>query len=365
MTTLTQASRQWLTRPADERFTSLDDMLTASQANRAASRAFVRPNKKLTALGDMEDTKALTIIDHDTGLAMDPTHFSFGQVATLTKAPAAYLRTLPSPLAADCINYGIASRSSEEIGVLSRTGDDRNTLAAATGPNYGRVWNSEVISALIARFGDGVSGQFRVPGEFGKPVAVTNDNTTLYASDRDMFVFLADEEHRIEVPNRRDGQPGTLARGFFVWSSEVGDKSLGVSTFLYDYVCKNRMVWGAQDVAEFRIRHTSGAPDRFMEEIAPALEAYANSSTVKITEAIEAAQARKIETDVLDFLRNRQFSGAQAQAIAAVHQAEEGRPIESIWDATTAITAYARGIDHQDARVALEREGGKLLKDAA
>jgi hypothetical protein len=33
-----------------------------------------------------------------------------------------------------------------------------------------------------------------VPGEFGQRVAVTKQNTTLYASDRDMFVFLADEE---------------------------------------------------------------------------------------------------------------------------------------------------------------------------
>jgi hypothetical protein len=50
-----------------------------------------------------------------------------------------------------------------------------------------------------------------------------------------MFVFLADEERRIEVPARRDGQPGSLARGFFVWNTEVGDKTLGAAFFLFDY----------------------------------------------------------------------------------------------------------------------------------
>ena len=52
-----------------------------------------------------------------------------------------------------------------------------------------------------------------VPGEFGGRVTVTKDNTTLYASDRDMFVFLADEENRIELPNR-DGRlkPGLFAQ---------------------------------------------------------------------------------------------------------------------------------------------------------
>ncbi len=65
-----------------------------------------------------------------------------------------------------------------------------------------------------------------MPGEFGKKVVVTRDNTTLFASDRDMFVFLADEKIRIELPGRRQsygGQtdPGLMARGFFVWSSAI------------------------------------------------------------------------------------------------------------------------------------------------
>jgi hypothetical protein len=45
----------------------------------------------------------------------------------------------------------------------------------------------------------------------------------------------------------------------------------------------------------------------------------------------------------------------------------EGCPTASLtlWDASTAITAYARGIDYQDERVEIEKIGGKVLKMAA
>lgn len=45
----------------------------------------------------------------------------------------------------------------------------------------------------------------------------------------------------------------------------------------------------------------------------------------------------------------------------AAHEREECRPIETLWDATTAVTAYAKTFEYQDARVDLERRGGALL----
>jgi hypothetical protein len=34
---------------------------------------------------------------------------------------------------------------------------------------------------------------------------------------------------------------------------------------------------------------------------------------------------------------------------------------ETLWDAATAVTAYARGVGYQDERIELEREGGRIL----
>lgn len=363
MTTLMKASHQWATRPDDERFTSLEDMLAMSRAARERSRSLAVSSRRIEARPVEDDDHGMVVLGPD-GAPTVPTHWAFGQLAARVKAPAGYLRSLSPDIAADAINYGLKHRGIEDVGALLRVGiDGPSELAALTGPNYGRVWNCDVIAALVKRFGDGVTGQFTVPGEFGKAVKVTKDNTTLFASDRDMFVFLADEVNRIEIPNRRDGQTGSLARGFFIWNSEVGSTSLGISTFLFDYACSNRIVWGASDIQEIRIRHTVSAPDKFLEQVGPAMLAYSQSSARGISDAIEAARARKIGDDdeVIEFLSKRRFSRTQAAAINLAHIAEEGRPIETLWDATVGITAYAKGIKHQDQRVDFERDAGRIL----
>jgi hypothetical protein len=113
---------------------------------------------------------------------------------------------LPSPIAADCFTFGLRfKREIDDVDLLTHH-DESHTLRAATGPSYGRIWNADVVAQLVKRFGDGVTGQWKVPGEFGRDVEITKANTTLYAGDRDMFVFLADERNRIEVPNRRGGK---------------------------------------------------------------------------------------------------------------------------------------------------------------
>lgn len=325
---------------------------------RGQSREVVVPSRRIHA-NPTVDNKGIEILGPN-GSAYAPTHWSFGQLAALSEAPAGYLRTLPSPIAADCINYGLQfKRNIEDVGVLLQKNGD-SILRAATGPRYGRIWNADVLQGLTKRFGDGITGDWKVPGEFGKAVRVTKENTTLFAGDRDMFVFLADEEHRIEFPNRRNGQPGQMARGFFMWNSEVGSTTFGLATFLFDYVCCNRIVWGAEDYKEVRIRHTASAPDRFLEEMTPALIAYANSSASNVVTAIEAAREKRLDK-VDDFLANR-FGKRLVQPLKTLHMAEENRPIETLWDVTTAATAYARSIEWQDARVEMEREAGAVMQ---
>jgi hypothetical protein len=359
--TLSQASTQWATRPQDERFTSLEALHAHVAEQRMLSKASVISSRRLRALPDasVPGHKGLLVQGPDGVFA--PTHQSFGQLATLAQAPAGYLRTLPSEMASDCINYGLqVARDVEDVGILTyRNGSP--VLRAATGPAYGRIWNDDVVEALVSNFGNGVDGRFRVPGIFGvKLDEVTKENTTLFAGDRDMFVFLADEENRIEVPGRRDGQAGSLARGFFVWNSEVGAATFGIKSFLFDYVCCNRIVWGAQDVKQITIRHTAKAPDRMIEEVTPALLSYANSSTTSITHALEEARKVKLEDKVDDFLATR-FGNRLVARIKAAHEADEGRPIETAWDAVVGATAYARSLPNQDARVQIETEAGKLL----
>ncbi len=429
MSTITTASAEWAKRPADERFTSLTALAERTSHMRRTSRAAVVSNRAVTvapgrwtppapstAIPPMNDATAyvpshpisaatseadtlaailrqplarqpanagtasatfatdetasgLAIVG-PTGAAYRPSHHAFSQLSALAGAPAGYLRSLPAAMAADCLNYGLHhARDVEEIGLLlQRNGD--STLRAATGPNYGRIWDDEIVATLTDLYGDGVTGRFRVPGEFGQRVPVTKENTTLYAGDRDMFVFLTDEENRIEIPNRRDGQSGSLARGFLVYNSEVGSRSFGIETFLFDYVCRNRIVWGAANHQTFRMRHTSGAPDRWLEQLQPALRSYADATTEGVTDLIAAARAKRIakteggdtNAEAVNNFLLRRFTKAQASGISAAHMLEEGRPIETLWDASVGATAYAKGIEWQNERVDIERKGGELLE---
>lgn len=365
---LMQASHQWATRPADERYTSLTDMHEHFAKQRFNSKQLSVSTRKIEVRPVNDDPFANLVLVGPSGNPAEFSNWSFGQTAVRSESPANYIRKLPAPLAADCINWGLRRRDVEEVGIMVRTDDDKSlSLACMTGPNYGRIFNDQITKTLVDRFGDGITGDFRVPGEFGQAVEVTKANTTLYASDRDMFVFLADEEHRIELPNRRempDGRSltGSLARGFFVWNSDVGSQTFGIASFLFDYVCCNRMVWGAQQFKEIKMRHTSGAPDRFLEQAMPAIKAYANSETNSIEHALQLAQAKRIgdEDAVNEFLAKR-FSKGEVRDIKQAHLIDEQRPIETLWDAATGATAYARTIKFSDERVAVEREAGKIL----
>lgn len=366
MQTIDTASRQWATRPSDQRFLSLLELDAHCQNQHARSAQKVVSSRQIQAAPVDGDAHGLVVVGPNGG-PVNVTNWAFGQLAQRAavngQSAANYLRGLPAALAADCINYGLHSRSVEDCGVLLYKNGGPAELRAITGPNYGRIWNSSITRALVNRFGDGLTGDFRVPGEFGEHVPVTKENTTLYASDRDMFVFLTDETHRIEIGARRAGITGEMSRGFFMWNSEVGSQTFGLATFLFDYVCKNRIVWGARGYEEIRVRHTKSAPDKLIEEVTPALQRYANSSTAGIVKAIADARAARID-DVDKFLLGR-FTKPQVSAIKAAHMSDEERPIETLWDAANGVTAYARGIQYQNDRVDLEREAGKIIDMAA
>ena len=109
-------------------------------------------------------------------------------------------------------------------------------------------------------------------------VDITQDTATLYASDRDVFLFLVDDLNPIEAGRLPDGSPDLYFRGFYCWNSEVGAKTLGMASFYLRAVCQNRKLWGVEDFEEITIRHSKYAASRFAHEAAPALTRFANSS---------------------------------------------------------------------------------------
>ena len=148
-------------------------------------------------------------------------------------------------------------------------------------------------------------------GIYNPRVDVTKDTTTLYASDRDVFLFLVDDLNPIEAGRLPDGSPDLYFRGFYCWNSEVGAKTLGIASFYLRAVCQNRNLWGVEDFEEITIRHSKYAASRFAHEAAPALTRFANSSPMPFVNGIKAAREQivaRTDEDRSEFLRKRGFS---------------------------------------------------------
>ena len=370
-----RVSSEWFSRPDDERYLSLGALYEAvrARAERAAARTVETKALRVEASRDDGERLALIVPGRDEPVA--PTHWSFGQMCSLVGAPASYLRQLPAPLAGINMQHGLLSHRAELVKTLEAD-DGRIELRAVTGPDYGRIWDHELVAEVMKIAGQGTGDtRWKVPGLLDwstmvhNPfVEVTKDTTTLYASDRDVFLFLVDDTHPIEAGRLPNGDPDLYFRGFYCWNSEVGSKTLGIASFYLRAVCMNRNIWGAEGFEEISIRHSKFAGHRFAHQAAPALERFADSSPMPFLAGIRAAReqivARKDE-DRETFLRRRGFSRGETDRIIATVLDEEGHPPASIYDFVQGITALARTKPHQDARLELEAKAAKLLSAAA
>jgi hypothetical protein len=369
-----RVSSEWFSRPDDERYLSLTELYDAvhRRAERAQTRTVESRAVKVEASRDNAERLALMVPGRNVPVA--PTHWSFGQLCSLVGAPSSYLRQLPAPLAGINLPHGLLSHRAELVKTLEAD-DGRVELRAVTGPDYGRIWDHELVAAVMKIAGNGVGDtRWKVPGVLDwatmthNPfVDVTKDTTTLYASDRDVFLFLVDDTNPIEAGRLADGSPDLYFRGFYCWNSEVGSKTLGIASFYLRAVCMNRNLWGVENFEEITIRHSKFAAQRFAHEAAPALTSFANSSPAPFIAGIKAARERivaRTDDDRETFLRKRGFSKSETAKIVETVLHEEGRPPESVFDFVQGITALARGKAHQDARLELEGRAKRLLERA-
>ncbi|WP_303830971.1 DUF932 domain-containing protein [Asticcacaulis taihuensis] len=366
-----RVSSHWFSRPADERYLSLSELYASvrGRTDRSVTRTLNSAEVRVEARKDDSETLSLHLPGTDKPAV--PTHWSFGQLAGLVGAPAAYLRQLPAPLSAINLQYGLSTHRAEQIKTLEFD-DGRVELRAVTGPDYGRIYDHELVAAVQRIAGDGIGDtRWKVPGTldwgtniYNPHVDITKETTTLYASDRDVFLFLVDDLNPIEAGILPDGSPDLFFRGFYCWNSEVGAKTLGMASFYLRAVCANRNLWGVEDFQEITIRHSKYAASRFAYEAAPALENFANSSPLPFINGIKAARSTivaKTDDDRRDFLKKRGFAKAETTRIIETVLNEEGHAPASIFDFVQGITAVARTKTHQDARLDMETRAKKLL----
>ncbi|CAN7751445.1 DUF932 domain-containing protein [Rhizobium leguminosarum] len=370
-----RVSSEWFSRPDDERYLSLSELHHAVKSRADHARARNVESSAIRVEATRDNAERLELIVPGDRQPIAPTHWSYGQLCSLVGAPATYMRQLPAPLAAINLQHGLLHHRAELVKTLEMD-DGRVELRAVTGPEYGRIWDHELVAAVMTIAGDGTGDtMWKVPGlldwasmTHNPFVDISKDTTTLYASDRDVFLFLVDDTHPIEAGRLPNGEPDLFFRGFYAWNSEVGSKTLGIASFYLRAVCANRNIWGSENFEEITIRHSKFAAERFAHEAAPALTNFANSSPAAFVAGIQAARERIVarkDEDRQTFLRRRGFSKSETGKIIETVLSEEGRPPESIFDFVQGITALARDKSHQDTRLELEGKAKKLLEQAS
>jgi hypothetical protein len=347
------AHTQWATRPSDERYQSLDAMQTVVER-----RALQSNSVSLTA----SDLSRFAVEDIDGQIAVGGnrlTNWSLTQLSQLAGVPSGYIRELPAHLAVANLDHGLrdrlTSRTDGDLSFLVGNLGHEGVLRACTSQRYSRIWDHEVLNLVKQHAGD-----FRPPlgfrdGQWGADLVPSG----LYASDRDIFAFLVNEENPLVVGN------DVLHRGFYCWNSEVGGSSFGWSTFYYRMVCGNNIIWGASDIRETRVRHVGKAARTALMETFPAALDELRALGPQKSEHLEIVTAQKDElattaTKAVEALRERGFTGREAREGVVAAEREEEMPFTR-WGLLQGLVAYARTMSATDARVELERKAPKIL----
>lgn len=371
---VSRVSSEWFSRPDDERYLNLPDLYESVRGRAERAQARTVESRAIRVEASRDNVERLALIVPGRAESVTPTHWSFGQLCALVGAPTSYLRQLPATLSGINLQHGLLTHRAELVKTLEAD-NGRVELRAVTGPDYGRIWDHELVAAVMKIAGNGTGDtRWKVPGVLDwatmthNPfVDVTKDTTTLYASDRDVFLFLVDDTNPIEAGRLPDGSPDLYFRGFYCWNSEVGSKALGIASFYLRAVCMNRNLWGVENFEEITIRHSKFAAQRFAHEAAPALASFANSSPAPFVAGIMASRERivaRTDEDRESFLRKSGFSKSEMTKVIETVLGEENRKPESIFDFVQGITALARTKSHQDARLELEGRAKRLMERA-
>jgi hypothetical protein len=292
------------------------------------------------------------------------TNWSLGQLASRLDTPRTFLPKLSTNVAVDVLNDRLARTDGAlpSMSLLGWNGSPMPTLRALTSQRYERLWDSRVVEVTKNRLPEGWRNPVAYEGGvFGSELKPSG----LYASDRDLFMFLIDGGDSVDL-----GKDGEAHRGFMVWNSEVGAATFGWMAFYFERVCGNNIIWGARDVHQFKARHLKGIHDLFgsYEVFLQELGRQPHDEFLRCIEAARADLAVKLEaTDTATlavaiprFKKEGLGAAEVTRALQSIHEESTGAT-GSRWDWLQGFTAAARSLPHADARTNLEERASKAL----
>jgi hypothetical protein len=105
-----RVSSEWFSRPADQRYLSLNELARTVCDRAERSRTRVVESAQIHVEASRADPERLALMLPGSDTPVAPTHWSFGQLASQVGAPAAYLRQLPAALAGINLQYGLTAK---------------------------------------------------------------------------------------------------------------------------------------------------------------------------------------------------------------------------------------------------------------
>lgn len=365
--TIMTASDQWARRPDDERFKDLESLSEHVKTRMIASREEVVHTRDISA--ELFDDGLRVMIEGNEPGA--PSNWSFGQLARAADFRATELRKLKPQTAAIVLNEQFKKNKNVEVKVMRTVGENEDIIQALTGPGYGRIFDSEVVD-MVKDVVELSEGKFHNPkaysrGEFG----AEPEPAGLYASDRDVFMFMVDGGSMFD-----EGPRAQFNRGFIVSNSEVGKASLVMMSFLFNTVCGNHYIFGATGINMKRIVHSSGAPSRFAKNAFDELKLFAQqpldmspvheAMRIKLENIRPGSHDFHTERDkwIKAFAEKYNFTMLEIKEAIRASLREEGK-CDTAFDLMQGFTAAARTIPHVDTRISLEQRAGKWLTKLA
>ena len=341
MTVLTHASRELFRRPPDERFETLGDLSNHCSALKDRSRRIKEPGVEFRPVVD-QGRVALKINGFEPyGL----NEWSFSQFCALAGVAKDTVNRLRGETAVSVFIETLPVRVQEDTDLQALVFND-TTIRSINGEQYKRLWNADLVSMLQ---------EFAT--DFTPPQRGMNGATGLYAGEQDMFCFMIDPTGWAEIGGE------AFAPGFFVWNSEVGKRTVGVSTFWFQAVCQNHIVWDATEVTEFTRKHTGRVRDS-LGEIRSRIEALVQKRDERkdgfatlIAKAMQTTYGQDA-SDVQKLLGKAGFTQAVAKRASELAQ-EAGR--FTLWSVVDALTQLSREVQFAGSRTEADQKASSLL----
>jgi hypothetical protein len=378
MTTIATAAREYASRPADERYGSVADLVKAAVVDKEQSveRTYNLKDLRAVPYGQFENGEPATVAIEGPRGAATMTHWAFGQLCRQLGAPSNYLRELPPALTAECLNHGLVSSipgTATTMLVQANGGTPR--IRAATSDSYGRVWDADFYGAVDQTI-------LQRDKAWTTPPTWSGESAGAYRGDRDSFVIVVNGGSIVIDPSLRNGTPDSrtydrgdgrdaagMYRGLLLRNSEVGAASVDIQRILFRYICGNHMLWGAVIDRNFRRRHVGVNTLRdTMREVLRIAREWTGASASRDEAIIRLLISHEIaatKEGVVDELRALGATEEQAKAAYAACEVKENCSPRSYWGAVQGLTRNSQEASYQNDRYQLDQLAAKVLARGA